>query len=67
VEAADGVVGAGARRPDAIPIIGVVDDLVLLPLAVRWLLSMLPGQLRTDIERRFGAAATAEPAWRRRR
>jgi uncharacterized membrane protein YkvA (DUF1232 family) len=52
--------------PDAIPIIGVVDDLVLLPLAVRWLLSMLPGALRTDIERRFGAAATAEPASHRR-
>jgi uncharacterized membrane protein YkvA (DUF1232 family) len=32
--------------PDAIPIIGVLDDLVLLPLAVRWLLSKLPGALR---------------------
>jgi uncharacterized membrane protein YkvA (DUF1232 family) len=52
--------------PDAIPIIGVIDDLVLLPLAVRWMLSVLPGPLRTDLDRRFGAAATAEPASRRR-
>ena len=43
--------------PDAIPVIGIVDDLVLLPLAVRWLLSMLPGALRDDIDRRFGGAA----------
>lgn len=43
--------------PDAIPIIGIVDDLVLLPLAVRWLLSMLPGALRDDMDKRFGAAA----------
>jgi len=43
--------------PDTIPIIGVLDDLVLLPLAVRWLLSKLPGALRADIDRRFGEAA----------
>jgi uncharacterized membrane protein YkvA (DUF1232 family) len=28
--------------PDALPIIGVVDDLVLVPLAMRWLLKRLP-------------------------
>lgn len=43
--------------PDALPIIGIVDDLVLLPLAVGWMLSMLPGSLRDDIARRFGSAA----------
>jgi len=43
--------------PDALPIIGIVDDLVLLPLAVRWLLSMLPGTLRSDMDQRFGGAA----------
>jgi hypothetical protein len=32
----------------------VHDDLVLLPLAVRWLLSKLPAALRADIDRRFG-------------
>jgi uncharacterized membrane protein YkvA (DUF1232 family) len=28
--------------PDWIPVIGVVDDLVLVPLAIRWLLRRLP-------------------------
>ena len=28
--------------PDVLPFIGVVDDLVLVPLAVRWLLKRLP-------------------------
>ena len=42
--------------PDTLPIIGVVDDLILLPMAVHWLLSRLPAGLRIDIERRFGTA-----------
>jgi uncharacterized membrane protein YkvA (DUF1232 family) len=28
--------------PDVLPVIGVVDDLVLVPLAIRWLLNRLP-------------------------
>jgi uncharacterized membrane protein YkvA (DUF1232 family) len=28
--------------PDVLPFIGVVDDLVLVPLAIRWLLNRLP-------------------------
>jgi uncharacterized membrane protein YkvA (DUF1232 family) len=28
--------------PDAIPFLGAVDDLVLVPLAIRWLLTRLP-------------------------
>ena len=28
--------------PDALPLIGAVDDLVLVPLAIRWLLKRLP-------------------------
>lgn len=28
--------------PDVLPIVGVVDDLVLVPLAIRWLLKRLP-------------------------
>jgi uncharacterized membrane protein YkvA (DUF1232 family) len=31
--------------PDFIPVIGVVDDLVLVPLAIRWLLRRLPPEL----------------------
>ncbi len=41
--------------PDALPVIGLVDDLVLLPLAVHWLLGRLPAGLQQDIERRFGS------------
>jgi len=31
--------------PDALPIIGAVDDLVLVPLAIRWLLKRLPPEI----------------------
>ena len=31
--------------PDVIPVIGVVDDLVLVPLAIRWLLKRLPPEI----------------------
>lgn len=40
--------------PDALPVIGLVDDLVLLPLAMHWLLSRLPAELRAELDRRFG-------------
>lgn len=43
--------------PDTLPVIGIVDDLVLLPLAVRWMLSRLPAPLREDLDRRFGHPA----------
>lgn len=38
--------------PDFIPFVGVVDDLVLVPLAIRWLLSRLPPELSTRSGRR---------------
>jgi uncharacterized membrane protein YkvA (DUF1232 family) len=38
--------------PDVVPVLGVVDDLVLVPLAVRFLLSRLPAGLRADLGRR---------------
>ena len=31
--------------PDWLPLVGVVDDLVLVPLAVRWLLQRLPPEV----------------------
>ncbi|HWI81974.1 YkvA family protein [Ramlibacter sp.] len=31
--------------PDVLPVIGVVDDLVLVPLAIRWLLKFLPPEI----------------------
>ena len=44
--------------PDMLPIVGVVDDLVLLPLAIRWLLSRLPDGLRNDLDRRARHSST---------
>lgn len=35
--------------PDFIPVIGMMDDIVLIPLAIRFLLDRLPGALRADI------------------
>jgi uncharacterized membrane protein YkvA (DUF1232 family) len=32
--------------PDVLPFFGIVDDLVLVPLAIRWLLNRLPPELR---------------------
>jgi len=40
--------------PDAIPLLGMVDDLVIVPLAIRWLLDRLPLDVRADAERRAG-------------
>ena len=31
--------------PDFLPVIGIVDDLVLVPLAIRWLLKRLPPEI----------------------
>lgn len=31
--------------PDVLPLIGVVDDLVLVPLAIRWMLKRLPPEI----------------------
>lgn len=37
--------------PEGIPFLGVMDDLVLVPLAIRWLLKRLPPELRRDTAR----------------
>ena len=38
--------------PDVLPVIGLVDDLVLVPLAIRWLLQRLPPEIAEAAERR---------------
>ena len=40
--------------PDWIPGLGVVDDLVLVPLAIRWLLRRLPPDIAAAAARRRG-------------
>ncbi|WP_295642612.1 DUF1232 domain-containing protein [uncultured Methylibium sp.] len=41
--------------PDALPFIGVVDDLVLVPTAIRFMLRRLPPDLQRDVEARATA------------
>ena len=38
--------------PDAIPLLGLLDDVVLVPLAIRFVLKRLPQRVRQDIEGR---------------
>jgi len=40
--------------PDVLPFVGVVDDLVLVPLAIRWLLKRLPPNIAEATSPRRG-------------
>jgi uncharacterized membrane protein YkvA (DUF1232 family) len=40
--------------PDVLPIIGAVDDLVLVPLAIRWLVRRLPAEIVQAASKRAG-------------
>jgi uncharacterized membrane protein YkvA (DUF1232 family) len=40
--------------PDVIPVLGMVDDLVLIPLAMRWMLNRLPAHLRGPDDKKSG-------------
>ncbi len=42
-----------ALVPDVLPVIGVVDDLVIVPLAIRWLLNRLPPEIADAVSRRI--------------
>lgn len=50
--------------PEVVPFFGVVDDIVLVPLAIRWLYRRLPESLRAEVEARAGRrpAQAAPPA-----
>jgi uncharacterized membrane protein YkvA (DUF1232 family) len=37
--------------PDVVPFFGVVDDLVVVPLVIRWMLQRLPPHIATDLRR----------------
>ena len=39
--------------PDALPILGVMDDLVIVPLAIRALLKRLPEAVQAEVQRRM--------------
>jgi len=38
--------------PDFLPFVGIVDDVVLVPLAVRWLLRRLPPEIAAAVSAR---------------
>src|SRR5215211_3334160 len=38
--------------PDVIPFVGVMDDIVLVPLAIRWLLKRLPPEIARAVAAR---------------
>ncbi len=38
--------------PDIVPFFGIVDDLVIVPAAIRWMLNRLPAGVRADIDTR---------------
>lgn len=40
--------------PDVIPFIGIVDDIVLVPLAIRWMLKRLPPEITAATAPRRG-------------
>jgi len=40
--------------PEAIPVLGLVDDVVLVPLAIAFIVKRLPAALRSDFARRAG-------------
>lgn len=40
--------------PDVVPVLGMVDDLVLIPLAMRWMLNRLPAHLRGEDDKKLG-------------
>ena len=40
--------------PDVIPFLGIVDDIVLVPLAIRWMLKRLPPEIAAGTAPRRG-------------
>jgi len=38
--------------PDFVPFLGLADDLILVPLALRWLLARLPAEVHESASRR---------------
>ena len=38
--------------PDVIPVLGMVDDLIIIPAAIRWMLKKLPAHIRAHAQQR---------------
>lgn len=51
--------------PDAIPVIGYLDDLILVPLGIRLALKMIPQEVVADCREKARLATLSEPrGWR---
>ena len=46
--------------PDVVPLFGVLDDIVVVPFAIRWLIKRLPPSLRAEAEQRAGRTVIHE-------
>lgn len=42
--------------PEVVPLLGVVDDIVIVPAAIRWMLNRLPAHIREQVDARVGPA-----------
>lgn len=41
--------------PEALPLLGIVDDLVIVPAAIRWMLNRLPPHIRAHADARVAS------------
>ena len=48
--------------PDVLPVIGVLDDLIIVPMALRWLLARLPEHIRHYADERAAGRTGAAQA-----
>ena len=55
--------------PDMLPIVGVLDDLIIVPMALRWLLARLPAHIRDHADAKANGTgfAAASPQGETRR
>jgi uncharacterized membrane protein YkvA (DUF1232 family) len=47
--------------PDFVPILGYLDDLVLLPLGIAWAIRLIPAQVMTECRERARATVSGKP------
>ena len=49
--------------PDFIPVLGLVDDLILIPIALALAVRFIPEPVLADCRRRAGEIASRKPSW----
>jgi uncharacterized membrane protein YkvA (DUF1232 family) len=46
--------------PDFVPLFGVLDDVIVIPAAIRWMLKRLPSHIRDHAEQRAASRKTPQ-------